>query len=471
MDDVEENMSHKKEDADKEKQPPMATERVGVLLWRFSAPAMVAMVVNALYNIVDRLYIGQGVGRDAMAGLALTMPYMAILAAFGMLIGVGSGALLSIRLGQNKRDEAEQVLGQSLALFCVLFMILPIVALSTLDMTLEHFGGTETSIPYARDYLSVILYGNVFTHISFGMNHLMRAEGNARRAMYSMLIGGIANIILDPIFIFGFKLGIKGAAIATIISMMLSSIYVLSHFRSKHAIVRLRGRNIRIRPRLVFDALAIGMSPFLLQLVASAVFVVFTRSIRRCAGGDEMLALNSTAAIGIVNGITMLMLMPVFGLSQGVQPIIGFNFGARRLDRVRSAFILVGKIATLICFVGTVIVQLGAFLAVRAFTPEADLIEIAMPALRRMTMAFPVIGVPIMTTTYFQSIGYPRMSIFFSLLRQAILLIPLLHWLPQWFGLSGIWYAMPLSDLGSAIIVWSVIIREMRRLKERAAMI
>lgn len=208
----------------------MATQRVGVLLWRFSAPAVVAMLVNALYNVVDRLYIGQGVGRDAIAGLTLTMPYMAMLAAFGMLVGIGSGALLSIRLGQNRHDDAERVLGQALALFCGLFAVLPAIALATLDTTLLHFGGTETSIPYAREYLRVILYGNLFTHISFGMSHLMRAEGSSKRAMKAMLLGAVANIVLDPLFIFVFKLGIRGAAWATVLSMMISSAYVLRHF-------------------------------------------------------------------------------------------------------------------------------------------------------------------------------------------------------------------------------------------------
>lgn len=447
-------------------QPPMATEKVGTLLWRFSVPAVVAMVVNALYNIVDRLYIGQGVGRDAIAGLTLTLPYMAVLAAFGMLVGVGSGALLSIRLGQGRRDEAEQVLGQAIALFCVLFVFLQVIALSTLDATLLHFGGTPASIPYARDYLSVILYGNIFTHISFGMNHLMRAEGNAKRAMKAMLLGGAANIVLDPIFIFVLGLGIAGAAWATVLSMMLSSFYVLRHFRSSHAVVRLRGRNIRIRPQLAASVLGIGLSPFCMQLVASAVFIVFTRSIRLHAA-NETEALNATAAIGIVNGITLLLFMPVFGLSQGVQPIIGFNYGAQRLDRVREAYWLVVKAASVACLAGTVVVQAAAPWVVRAFTHEASLLVLAVPALRRMTMAFPVNGMPIMTGTYFQSIGHPRMSIFLSLLRQALILIPLLWLLPRWLGLAGIWYAMPISDLGAALIVWLVVWREMRMLKSR----
>jgi putative MATE family efflux protein len=442
----------------------MATERVGVLLWRFSGPAMVAMVVNALYNVVDRLYIGQGVGRDAIAGLTLTLPYMTVLAAFGMLVGIGSGALVSIRLGQGRHDEAEQVLGQAVALFCALFAVLPAIALATLDATLLHFGGTATSIPYARDYLSVILYGNLFTHISFGMSHLMRAEGSAKRAMKAMLLGGVANLLLDPLFIFGFGLGIRGAAWATVLSMMLSSLYVLRHFTGTHCIVRLRLRNIRIRPRLAFEALSIGLSPFFMQLVASAVFVVFTRTIRPHAP-DEVQALNATAAIGIVNGIALLLLMPIFGLSQGVQPIIGFNYGAQRFDRVREAYWLAAKVATLFCTIGTVVVQVAAPWIVRAFTRDASLLLLAVPALRRMTLAFPVNGVPIMTGTYFQSVGRPRTAILLSLLRQALVLIPLLLLLPRWFGLSGIWYAMPASDFCAAVIVAFVIFHEMRRLR------
>lgn len=446
---------------------PMATERVAVLLWRYSLPAVVGMVVNALYNVVDRLYIGQGVGPDAMAGLTLTMPYMQVLAAFGMLIGIGSGALVSLRLGQGRQDEAEQVLGQALALIALMTLTVPTAAMLTLDATLRAFGGMAGSIPHARAYLQVILYGSVFTHLSFGLNHIMRAEGSASRAMKAMILGAIANLVLDPLFIFGFGLGIRGAAWATVLAMMLSSLYVLRHFAGAHARVHLRATNLRIRPRLAAAVISIGLSPFILQLVASIVMISYTRSFRQYAG-DPQEALNTTAAIGIVHGVLLLLLMPIFGLNGGVQPIIGFNYGAQRYDRVRHAVLLAVQVATIGCFAGWLFVQAAAPWIVRAFTSSRPLLDIGAPALRTMTLALPFLGLPILATTYFQSIGRPSVAILLSLLRQALLLIPLILLLPLRFGIRGIWAAAPISDTLALCAVVPLMLRELRHLERRA---
>ncbi len=447
---------------------PMGVDPIGVLLWRFSPPAVVGMMVNALYNVVDRLYIGQGVGRDAMAGLTLTLPYMMVMAAFGMLIGVGSGAVVSLRLGAGRKDEAEQALGQALAMIGVLVLAVPTLAMLTLDRTLRAFGGTDASIPYAREYLRIMLYGNVFTHLSFGMNHLMRSEGSARRAMVAMVLGALANILLDPLFIFGFGWGIRGAAWATVLSMMFSTWLALRHFRGPHSTLRLRWSNVRIRPRLARQALAIGASPFAMQLVAGLVMVSYTRSLRLHAA-TPLEAVDATAAIGIVMGVALLLLMPVFGLVAGAQPIFGFNYGAGRFDRVRQAFRLVVWAALAWSTVGWALVQLGAPWIVRAFTREPSLQAMGVPVLRRMILAYPLIVLPILATTYFQSVGKPRWSILLGLIRQAIVLIPLIFLLPVWFGLSGIWLAAPLSDLVAVGVTVPLLLMEWRALAGRTA--
>lgn len=446
----------------------MATERIGVLLWRYSIPSIVGMVVNALYSVVDRLYIGLGVGVEAMAGMTLAMPYMQVMAAFGMLIGIGSGALVSLRLGQGRDDEAEKVLGQALALIGLMVLIIPSIAMPTLNIALRYFGGTEEAIPHARAYLRIILYGSFFTHVSFGMNHIMRAEGSAKRAMQAMVLGAVANIILDPIFIFTFKMGIRGAAVATIFSMMLSSAYALLHFSGPHARVRLKLSNIRIYPRLAASALSIGLSPFSLQLVASVVMVLYTRSFKIYAQSDAE-TMDTIAAIGIINAIFMMLLMPIFGLNGGVQPILGFNYGAQKFKRVRAAFLLAAKVATAVSVAGWLIVLVGAFWLIRAFTSSETLLALAPPALRTMSLALPVVGISVITTTYFQSIGKPAFAILLSLLRQTIFLIPMIVALPLIFGLKGIWAAAPLSDLLTACVVIPLMTREMRRLWLRKA--
>ncbi|MDD4172639.1 MAG: MATE family efflux transporter [Kiritimatiellia bacterium] len=440
---------------------------IGKLLWELSLPAIVGTVVNALYNVVDRLFIGQGCGRDAIAGVALAFPFMMILVAFGTLIGIGSGALLSIKLGERNRVDAEKVLGQCVAVKLIFFVTLPVIGLLFLDTLLPLFGGTPEALPYARDYLRIILYGNLFSHLSFGLSNLMRAEGNAHCSMRCMLVGAVANTLLDPLFIFGFGMGVAGAAWATNLAMALSALYAFHHYLSRNSVVRLRLRRIRIYPRMIGPVFAIGLSPFIIQLMAGAVNIAFNRSFLRWAA-DTQAATVEIAAMGIANSVTFLLLMPIFGLTQGMQPIVGYNHGARRMDRVKDAYLLTMKLATAFCVCISLAVLATAGPIIRCFTADPALLAAGARGLRLYACLFAVIGVPIVTITYFQSVGRPLLGILLSMLRQMGLLIPLILLLPRFWGVTGIWLAAPVSDLLSSAITLIVVASELRRFKEAA---
>lgn len=440
----------------------IGTESIGKLLWEFSIPAIIGSVVMAMYNLVDRLFIGRGCGTDAMAGLTLTFPYMMVLASFGVLIGVGTGALISIRLGEGRPEEAEKLLGQGIALK-LLFILLPILAYVFLDETLVLFGGNEQSIPYARDYLRIVLWGNVFSHLGFGMSNFMRAEGHARKSMYTMLIGAGANVVLDPLFIFGFGMGIRGAAWATNIAMFLAACYGFAHFLGPHCNIRLHGRNIRIWLWRLGPVFAIGLSPFFLHLIASFVQVSFNHAFRIWSDSAHA-ATVAIAASGTINTVLLFVLMPVFGLTQGMQPIVGYNFGAKNYDRVAHAFKLTMGIATAICTAGTLVCMVFSGPISAAFTKMPDVYDLSKWAMRVACAAFPFIGAPIASTTYFQSIGRAQVAILLSILRQALLLIPMIFLLPRFFGVQGIWFSGPLSDFMSACVTMTVVAFEFRRL-------
>lgn len=432
------------------------TNTIGPLLRELSAPAIVGTVVNALYNVIDRLYIGQGCGREALAGVALAFPFMMILVAFGTLIGVGSGALLSIKLGERNRVDAEKVLGQCIAVKVLFFATIPVAGFIFMDRLLPLFGGTPEAIPYARAYLRIILCGNIFAHLSFGLSNLMRAEGNAHSSMRCMLIGAGTNIVLDPIFIFGLDMGVAGAAWATNLAMLFSALYAFRHYLSRRSVVRIRLRRIRIYPRMLIAVFAIGLSPFVIQLMAGAVSIAFNRSFLRWAS-DTRAATVEIAAMGIANSASFLLLMPIFGLTQGMQPIVGYNYGAHQFGRVREAYTLTLKIATGLCTGITVFVLVAAWLIVRAFTGDPELLVAGTRGLRLYAGCFAVIGLPIVTITYFQSVGRPGLGIVLSMFRQVLALIPLILLLPHFWGVLGIWLAAPLSDvLSSAMSVFAV---------------
>ena len=458
----------------------LGTEKIQRLIWKFSVPAIVGMLVHNLYNIVDRFYLGRVVGSDALAGMTLTTPYMALLTAFGMLIGVGTGALVSIKLGEKKVEDAEKLLGQAFLVIILLTAAISGVALWTLDTTLELLGGSPQDVPHAAAYLRVVLYGNFFTHVSFGINNIMRSEGNPKLAMRTMIISALANIVLDPIFIFdriplhclgldvavpGLGMGVAGAAWATVLSMMLGSAIVIAHFRSKHAIIKLRGRYLRIYPALAKSAFFIGLSPFCMQILGSAVMIVFTRQIKAVEPSVEM-AVCARATLGITQSISFLLFMPVFGICTGIQPIIGYNHGARLFHRVRETVIRAVVMATAFCFLIFLSIEAFAPYYIRTFTKELPLIAMGTDALRIFGFGLPLVGVSIITSTYCQSTNQPKMSIFFTVFRQAFVLIPLIVLLSRLWGILGIWIAIPASDIASSLVTAVFLVHELKRKRE-----
>lgn len=437
-------------------------EPIGQLLIRFSIPAIVGMMVNALYNVVDRIFIGRGVGQLAIGGIFVGYPISLILMAFGMLIGIGGNSLVSIRLGEKRKDEAELILGNALVALLGISFAISIIGLLFLEPLLISFGASENILPYSYDYMKIILIGAPLQGIGFGMNNFIRGEGNPKIAMGTMLIGAILNTILDPIFIFIFNMGVKGAALATIISQGVSALWVMRYFIKGKSILKIKRENLRLRKNIIKDILSIGFAPFGMQIGASMVTVLLNNSLKTY-GGDI-----ATASMGVIHSITMMILMPLFGINQGVQPIIGFNYGAKQYDRVKKALRLAIIGATTIVTIGFLITQILPEKLVQVFIEnEKDLSEIlgvATTGLRIYLAMLPIIGFQIISSNYFQATGKPKYAMVLSLSRQVLVLIPALLVLPKIFGLTGVWLAGPTSDLTTSIITGIFLIKDLRQL-------
>lgn len=442
----------------------LGTEKISRLLLRLSWPAIVSTVINMLYNLVDRIYIGNGVGKEALAGLALTMPIMIIIGAFGMMGGVGTGAVISIFLGQQKREEAEKALGQLMFMCLMSVVTIQFLALIFLDNILSCFGGNEASIPYAHSYLSIILWGSVFQHLSFSFAAQLRAEGNATKCMTTILIGAISNIILDPIFIFVFKLGIAGAAYATILSMMISSSFVLYHFITGKGVIRLRWRNIKPNPRLIWRIVSIGLSPCCVQFAHSAINVAANRCFNAYSATPE-LANEGIACWSIVLSVNFIFITPLFGLAQGMQPIVGYNYGAKNWSRVRQAYKTALCIGIGICCCATVILFTFAPYFVKCFNQTPSLVATGSRGIRIVMATFPLIAIDILTFNYFQAIGKATVSICLSLLRQVVFFLPSLLILSHFTGIENIWWCMPIADCAALICSTTIALYTLHKLK------
>jgi len=439
----------------------LATENIGKLIWNYSLPAIVGTVVMSLYNIVDRIFIGQGVGPLAISGLALTFPFMILLMAFGMLVGAGSAARISITLGENDRVKAEKILGNALTLTFIISGTVVILSYIFMSDLLRLFGGTEKTIQYAEEFMRIIIPGGILSALSFGFNNIMRASGYPKKAMYTMIICAIINVILDPIFIFGFHWGIQGAAIATNISYLVGTIWVLSHFMQKNSNLKFHRKNFRLEKDIVISIISIGMSPFSMQLATSFVIVLVNATLIHY-GGD--LAIG---AFGIINSVNTLIVMVIIGLNQGTQPIIGYNYGAKLYNRMFKTLKYGILIATCLTTVGYIIgTFLPSFMA-SLFTRDLELQAIATKALRISVTMFPIIGFQIVVTNFFQSIGKAKISIFLSLTRQFLFLVPSLLFLPPIFGLTGAWASMPVSDGLSTIVSAFTIFFFIRKFKRK----
>jgi putative MATE family efflux protein len=437
----------------------LGEESVGRLLVGFSLPAIAGMVVGSLYTVIDRAFLGNVVGPAAIAGIAVSMPISFVMMAFGMLLGVGTGAIVSIRLGQNRGEEAEAVLGNAFALILVGSITLTTVLLLGLDRLLLVFGASPATLPYGKQFMRIILLGSFFQYASFSLNAVIRAEGNPRLAMMTMLINAGLNIALDALFIPVLGLGITGAAVATVLSQAVSAAWTLAHFRSRRSVLKLRLVHLRVRWEVIRPALAIGLAPFSMHLGASVIFTLVNRALARY-GGDVAIG-----AYGIIGPLSMLILMPIFGLNQGAQPIIGYNFGAGRLDRVRRTLRLAVLAATATVCVGFVLAQAIPGLLIHAFAPDPRLVEVGTRGLRICLAMFPVVGFQIVSANFFQAIGKARVALVLSLLRQVIVLIPLLVVLPRFLGLDGVWVAGPISDTIACAITGGMLAYQLRRLR------
>jgi putative MATE family efflux protein len=429
----------------------LGEERIGALLLQFSIPAIIGMLVNALYNVIDRIFVGQGIGSLGIAGVTIGFPLMIVQMAFGVLIGIGANSLISIRLGEGKKEEAELIMGNATVLLVSVSVLLTIAGLIFLDPLLKAFGASAAVLPYARDYLSVILYGAIAQSISFGMNNFIRADGNPRVAMATMLLGAVLNFIFAPLFIFHFGWGMKGAGWATVAAQTIAGIWVVLYFLGKGSMLKLRLANLRLRKPIMLAIIAIGSAPFAMQIAASVINVLLNKSLADF-GGD--LAIS---AMGIVGSIAMLILMPIFGINQGAQPIIGYNYGARLYGRVRRTLKLAIVAATAVTVIGFVLTRVFPEEIIALFSPEDhELIGLGAEMLQVFLIMLPLIGFQVVGANYFQATGKPQQAMVLSLSRQVLFLIPAVLILPHFFGLRGVMAAGPVADFLASLVtaIW-----------------
>lgn len=447
---------------EQERRKLLGQEPIGKLLFKFSLPAITGMLVNALYNVVDRIFIGHGVGDLAIGGIFITSPLSLINMAFSMLIGIGGNNLVSIKLGQNKKDEADRVAGNSFVLLIILSITIAALGLIFLRPLLNLFGASPSNFQYAYDYMKIILIGAPLQMIGMGMNNFIRGEGSPTIAMKTMLIGAIANTILDPIFIFIFNMGVEGAALATIISQALSAFWVLKYFFSGKSVLTVKKEYFKLKAAIVKDILAIGISPFSMQLASSMVTVILNNSLKTYGG--EL----ANSSMAVINSISMMVMMPVFGINQGAQPIIGFNYGAKNYHRVKETLKYAVIAATTITTFGFVLTQFFPIMLYKLFiSAEGDISgisKIGVPGMRIYLAMLPIIGFQAVSSNYFQATGKPKHAMLLSLSRQVLILIPALLILPKLFGLTGVWLAGPISDFTSSVITAFFVTRSVKNL-------
>jgi putative MATE family efflux protein len=437
----------------------LGEESIGRLLMKFSIPAIVGMLVSALYNIVDRAFVGHGVGYLAITGISFVFPIMTIIMAFGMLIGIGATALISIKLGQKKKEEAEVILANTLVLLIIVSIAITIIGLIFCDPIIKVFGATGEVMSYSKQYITIILIGTLSQTLAFGLNNIIRADGKPMIAMGTMIIGAVINAILNPLFIFVLHFGIKGSALATIISQTISAIWVLSYFFNGKSMLKITKPNLKLNKKIVIGILSIGLSPFLMQVAASVIGVMLNTNLLRYGGNVAV------GAMGAISSVTMLILMPIFGINQGVQPIIGFNYGARKYDRVKKALRIAIVAATAITITGAIFIELfpTAILAIFS-SSDLEFTKVGAHGIRIFLMMLPILGFQIVSSNYFQATGRPKHSIFLSLIRQVIVLIPLIYILPHFLELNGVWFSGPISDFIASLVTAIMLFRELSHL-------
>ena len=437
----------------------LGSEPIGRLLTQYAIPAIIAMTASSWYNMADSIFIGHGVGALAISGLALTFPLMNLAAAFGSLVGVGASTLVSVKLGQKDYDGANHILGNVLVLNVLLGVGFTLVFWLLLDPILYFFGASEQTIGYARDYMRIILLGNVITHMYLGLNSVLRSSGFPKMAMYATLSSVIINCVLNPLFIFVFNWGIQGSAWATVISQAISLTGQLIHFSKPTQLLHFRKGIYRLRTEIVQAILSIGLSPFLMNLCSCMIVILINRGLKE-HGGDMAIG-----AYGIVNRIAFLFVMIIMGFNQGMQPIAGYNFGAKLYHRVTEVTRLTMRWAVGVASVGFLLCQLTPEVIIGLFTTDQELIDIASKGLHIVFAVYPIVGFQMVATNFFMSIGMSRKAIFLSLTRQLIFLIPCLIILPPLMGQIGVWISIPIADVMAASVTAFMLIRQFKKFK------
>lgn len=438
----------------------LGTKPVGKLLAQYALPAIIAMTAASLYNIIDRVFIGQVVGPMAISGLAITFPFMNLAAAFGAAVGVGASTTISVKLGQKDYESAENILGNTIALNLIVGLAFGGICLLFLDPILRFFGASDATLPYARDFMRVILAGNVFSHMYFGMNAVLRAASKPRMAMFATIFTVGMNILLDVVFILWWHWGIKGAAFATIIAQVLALCWQMKLFTNKSELLHLKRGIYKLKSNLVRNIISIGISPFLMNACACVIVIFINNQLVRF-GGDM-----AVGAYGIANSIAMIFVMFVIGLNQGMQPIAGYNYGAQQYDRMMRVVKLSIITAVCIMLTGWSLAMFAPYHCARMFTTDPELIKGSIKAIHIIMMMFPLIGSQMVITNFFQCIGKVKISIFLSLSRQLLFLLPLLAILPNFYGINGVWASMPTSDFIAVVVAVTIMLVFLRRFKK-----
>ena len=438
----------------------LGTKPVGKLLTQYALPAIVAMTASSLYNIIDRAFIGQVVGPEAIAGLGITFPFMNLSAAFGAAVGVGASTCISVKLGQRDYKRAQLLLGNTVTLNLIIGFLFMVVCLVFLEPILRFFGASDATLPYAKEFMTVILLGNMVTHMYFGMNAVLRAAGKPKHAMYATLFTVACNIVLIVAFVWWFRWGIRGAALATIMSQSLALCWQMWLFSDKNEILHLRRGIYRLRGYLVRNIVAIGISPFLMQ-TTSCVIVIFMNNQFVRYGGDM-----AVGAYSIANSMVMVFFMFVMGMIQGMQPIVGYNYGAEKFDRMFRCLWLTIACSTAILLVGWGLSMAFPRQIARIFTTDETLLELSARGIMIDMMVFFVVGSQAVITNFFQCLGKVKVSIFLSLTRQLLLLLPMAYVFPMFWGLDGVWYSMPASDFCSFAMTIPILMWYMKKLKK-----
>lgn len=438
----------------------LGTKPVGKLLAQYALPAIIAMTAASLYNIIDRVFIGQVVGPMAISGLAITFPFMNLAAAFGAAVGVGASTTISVKLGQKDYESAENILGNTITLNLIVGLAFGGICLLFLDPILRFFGASDATLPYARDFMQVILAGNVFSHMYFGMNAVLRAASKPRMAMFATIFTVGMNILLDIVFILWWHWGIKGAAFATVIAQVLALCWQMKLFTNKSELLHLKRGIYKLKSNLVRNIISIGISPFLMNACACVIVIFINNQLVRF-GGDM-----AVGAYGIANSIAMIFVMFVIGLNQGMQPIAGYNYGAQQYDRMMRVVKLSIITAVCIMLTGWSLAMFAPYHCARMFTTDPELIKGSIKAIHIIMMMFPLIGSQMVITNFFQCIGKVKISIFLSLSRQLLFLLPLLAILPNFYGIDGVWASMPTSDFIAVVVAVTIMLVFLRRFKK-----